>query len=256
MAKTIGYIEPIQFVSGNLSANQRLAYAENNNDAYYSPVGKRNVARNYRAKYIGMKDKETGRTRFAVRDRHTMNMTAAAKKAMALMGATASIYAVLLESDQAQAARATYNYMKERGFIEPTMSMRQIYSRMIRAMLLTQRPNYQIHFAGLDPVVISNIFVDDYASMEVPTNILVKFWDQLNPDPITFTVNGVPGIATAGMVFQELIEANWNVLGLEDTGNYIYMNGVVLMDSLGRYPDSDSVIIPNEKYMLVSPPEN
>ena len=256
MAKVIGYIEPVQFVSGNLSANQRLAYADNNNDAYYSPVGKRNVARNYRAKYIGMKDKETGRTRFAVRDRHTMNMTTAAKNAMALMGATASIYSVLLKSDQAQAAKATYNYMKEQGFIEPTMSMRQMYSRLIRTMLLTHRSDYQIHFAGLDPVIISNIFVEEYASMVVPTNILVKFFDQLNPDPISFTVNGVQGIATAGMVFQNLIASNWNVLGLEGTGNYIYMNGVVLMDSLGRYPNAFSTIIPNEKYMLVSPPEN
>lgn len=256
MAKLIGYIEPVDFVSGNLSANQRLAYAENNNDAYYSPVGKRNVARNYRAKYIGMMDKGTGRTRFAVRDRYTMNMTTAAKNAMALMGATASIYAVLLKSVQAPIAKTLYDYLINLGYIEPTMSMRQFYSRQIYNMLNAKQGRISIGVAGIGPVIITNIFVDYYAAMEVPTNILVKFFDQLNTDPISFTVNGVPGIAARNMVFQELIEGRWNVLELNDSGNYIYMNGFVLKDSYGNYPNSDTEIIEGMKYKLVAPPEN
>ena len=252
MAKRIEYIEPVSAVRGDLSAAQRLAYAENNNDAYFSPVGKRNQARNYKSRYLGMKDADTGRTRYAVRDKYTINMTPAAKRAMALMGSTMAIYAALLKSSLAADARECYLWYKEHGQILDTTSMRAFWCDIMYR-------NFRAHFDSIHwiwgtsgEIDIDNIFEKPDANITIKPALLVKFFAEMNHDPKAYTIDGMQGIFSGTMQFGEIIASEWNVLGLSIISgahnDYVSIGGAYLLNPDGTYVFTGHYIVNGRKY--------
>ena len=252
MAKRIEYIEPIGAIRGDLSASQRLAYAEHNNDAYYSPVGKRNQARNYKPRYIGMKDANTGRTRYAVRDKYTINMTANAKKAMAYLAGTAAIYAALLKNNQYQRSIECWQWHKNQGLIPSTTTYRRFWVDNISPMVTAESQSQSFLYGTSQGITISNIFASSTALMSVNEKTLVKFFDQLNSQSCVFFIDNLQGIASTGMTFIDLINSNWNVLGLtivsSTHADFVQWGGLYLKGPLGHYVLVEDTIVANRKY--------
>lgn len=89
MAKKIVMIAPFDVLTGNLSGQQKLEYAENNNPAYEAPNGSMG-ARNYKTRYVGAR-RADGTTYFSVRQKNTAVLNGKTRIAMGLTAVTALI---------------------------------------------------------------------------------------------------------------------------------------------------------------------
>lgn len=260
MAKRIEYLFPVDTMHGQLDAKQSLEYAQNNNAAYYSPMDKRNRARNYRTNVIAMQDSGTGRNRFAIRTRYAFNMTANSKRAMALMGGAAAIYAAALKSDQATSMRLHYKYCHDNGLIEPSISMRKYFSGAIREMLANYQPRIVINDGGGNHVEIWNPFVEADSTGTINPATLIKFFDQLSLDTAMFTIDGVQGLCANRYDFGHVMNTIWDVLNLDKAEvsgvNLLRCFGRWVLDSSRNYVRVESEPVNGAKYTTTSTAPN
>lgn len=140
MAKRIRMIAPFDVMTGNLSGSQDLKYAANDNKAFESPAGQTNYAKNYRTSYIGAERASDGLKYFSVKTKTATKTSPAALRAMALMGATGTLYALFKEAsvragDQ-RWAQVVYNY--ENAFKKQYKSLRAYVSAVIRQALVAK----------------------------------------------------------------------------------------------------------------------
>ena len=96
MPKIIAPSFPIEEIRGKLAGSQKLEYAENNNPAYDSPLGKRNYARNYKTCIIACKRASDGKQYFQIKTKSAIGMTAKSKKRMAILGGAGAVYNVVV----------------------------------------------------------------------------------------------------------------------------------------------------------------
>lgn len=256
MAKRIEFIAPVEAMRGNLSGNQKLLYAENNNPAYDSPVGSINYARNYQPRFVGAKLSANNLKYFAVRTKSAVNLTPNAKFAMALMGASGAIYAAMKKSATiwAQLVAAYVAYKGNGG----TYSIRQYATRSLMAGLRVKQADLYLSY-GSATLVIKNPWYDgsQTAGIEVSQAILVKFWTELANNGITFVVGGRTGIANTGDTFEGLNAKNINVLNIDayddeaiafkrTVGSVSY--ACFILDSAGSRIESSAVIVSGAVY--------
>lgn len=255
--KRIEFIAPVEAMRGNLSGKQNLVYAENDNKAYESPVGGVNYARNYTNRFIGAKRAKDGLKYFAVKTRTATHLTAAAKRAMALLGGAGAIYASIVRDKTSQLyinCKAQYEALVAAG---STKTFRQSLMDVLRAGLVAKSAT--IAYAGPAGTIpeIDNPWCNNGTTINVSVgnDILVKFWDQLAFNPVTFEVTGLKGVAHTGDNFDSIATLHYNVLNLqivdvEGTG-YAKMSDSYLLDG-EDYVDASSIVIANKQYGLTT----
>lgn len=256
--KRIEFIAPVEAIRGNLSGTQDLRYAENDNKAYLSPVGKRNYARNYRPSFIGAKRASDGLKYFSVRTKSAVGLTLKAKKAMALLGGTGSIFASIMRSKTSELYANLYAQWLELQQMGSKKTFKQSVSDAIRAGLIAK--DAQIPYAGPRGVVnITNpwVYKGETPNVSIGQDTLVKFWSELNVSPITYVIEGVgTGVCEKGDNFQNVIEKGLNVLfvEIEDISGveYVKCGNEYLLDKADQYVLSGTDIEETTPYHLTS----
>lgn len=215
--KRIEFIAPVEAMRGNLSGNQDLLYPSDNNKAYESPVGSVNYARNYSPRFIGAKIAKSGLKYFAVRTKSATHLTAAAKHAMALLGGAGAIYAAIVKDATKKAAvMAVWEKGRELG---DTKSFRAYVMEQIRWQL--ELHAQQINFVrGSVTASVDNPWGKFSGTLDITISdeVRVKFWTELVNGGFVFTIDGMKGIAYTGSEWGDVLDLNFNVLGLTMSG--------------------------------------
>lgn len=247
MATKFTMLAPFDQASGNLTGKQLLKYAQNDNPAYDSPVGRVNYARNYRTRYVAGIRSATGEGYIQVKKRSAVNLTPRAKLNMALLGGTGAMYADIVRNQSSELYQNLYAQWLELQNLGNKKTFRQSVSAAIRSGLLQKLA--EIPYAGPRGVVIITNpwnYTGANPNVTVGTDTLVKFWGELTLNGTYFTVAGLTGIAKTGMTFQDLISGSerLNILQLtSDAGPEVEDEHVM---------QGDLYLLNNNEYVLIS----
>lgn len=215
--KRIEFIAPVDSMRGNLSGNQVLEYAENNNPAFEAPVGVQ-YARNYQPRFIGAKRSATGKKYFQIKTKSATKINAGSKLKMALLGGTGAVRAAILtDATKRSLVEAVYAAAKEQGRTSAKTLEKYVYDVVYEALQL-KSVMIQFFATGVPTLTIQNPWVyttqQGGVSITIKNTILVKFWPQLAANPIVFTIDGLKGVAHTGNTWGNVISSSYNVLGL------------------------------------------
>lgn len=239
-------LAPFDQASGNLTGKQLLKYAQNDNPAYDSPVGRVNYARNYRTRYVAGIRAATGEGYIQVKKRSAVNLTQRSKLNMALLGASGAMYGDIVRDQTTELYQNLYAQWLELQNLGNKKTFRQSVSDAIRSGL--RQKLAEIPYSGPRGVVIITNpwnYTGSTPNVTVGTDTLVKFWTELAANPITFTVEGMPGVAHQPDTFNDIISRSYNVLNLsietQETTQYlkqgemyvVYPNGTDNMQAYG-----------------------
>ena len=219
MAKRIEMIAPFEVLRGNLSGNQKLQYAQNNNPAFDAPEGRVNYARNYKTRYIGAKRGSDGLTYFSVRQRNGVKVNTETKLAMALLGGAGALRAGILNNDVVRAKiEEKYEQGIASGYITGVSFNKYVFNTLYRG-LQQKTPAISFLVPGHGSTNIYNPWVYTTQSatgdwVDISPEVLVKFWPQLATNPLIFKVGSLTGVAHSGDSFANVIARRYNVLGL------------------------------------------
>lgn len=176
MAKKIIMIAPFDVLTGNLSGQQELQYAENNNPAYEAPNGSQG-ARNYKTRYVGAR-RADGTTYFSVRQKNTAVLNARTRITMAILGSVAAMeVTIAANTSMTSQLRTLYNYTKSQG---NDISYKKWLNNWLKDMLRYKRASVTIHYTapGMPSVVINNPYALDNANAMVINQIV---WRKFAP---------------------------------------------------------------------------
>lgn len=225
--KRIEFIAPVEAMRGNLSGAQKLQYPTDNQGAYEGPVGSVNYARNYSPRFVGSKRARDGRKYFSVRTKSANHLTAASKRAMALLGGVGAIVAAILRNKTGEPYVQAYAQWVELQNLGSNKTFRETLSGWIRSALVANSTT--IPFTGPRSVYsIKNPWNDgtQTTGAEISQAILVKFWDELAQDGVTFALDGRTGIAKENIDFVALVGmSGMNILSLSLDGSDVIYNG-------------------------------
>ena len=257
--KRIEFIAPVEAMRGNLSGKQDLLYPSENNKAYDGPVGSVNYANNYAPRFVGAKIAKNGKKFFTVRTKSANHLTAASKKAMALLGGTGAIYAAIVRDKSAGSLyarlQAMYIGLQELGL---TDSFRKWVTDVLRRALIDHAS--QATFAGPSGSIgVDNPWgkFEGSLNVQVPNAIRVKFWTELVANGVEFFVDGLKGVTISDdLVWGNLTSANYNVLNIVDKDSYMRLGsatGPYIVDEQGNYQVAlTSSITPGGKYFTTT----
>lgn len=173
MAKKVFMIPPFEAMTGNLSGDQNLQYAENNNPAYEAPNGTQ-YARNYRTRYVGARRGKDGLVYFQVKQTTATVLTPSTRRTMAILGVTAAIRSALQASGQLNNLKAEYEILKQAGTLpEGQNTFNKWFSANIKNMLMYKRAEWRFTLPGVGIITIHNPY--DLASAEALT-IKLSTW--------------------------------------------------------------------------------
>ena len=179
MAKKVFMIAPFEAMTGNLSGDQNLQYAENNNPAYEAPNGTQ-YARNYRTRYVGARRGKDGLVYFQVKQTTATVLTPSTRRTMAVLGVTAAIRSALQSSGQLDNLKAEFEILKQAGRLpEGQETFNKWFSGNIKTMLVYKRAEWRSTLPGVGIVTIHNPY--DLSSGEaivIKTSVWVKFANQ------------------------------------------------------------------------------
>lgn len=236
--KKIEFLAPVEAMRGNLGSKQELTYGAEQTSAYDAAAGQRNYANNYNARFIGAKVARTGLKYFAVKVRSAVKNTAAWLLQCALMGATAIIYGIALaDSAHIDALKLQYTLEIATGY---TGTFHKWLSNKIRECLAAKMSTITIVGPSASVNLGNNPFSDATTAIQIANKYLVKFWNQLTPEGITFIVGGKKGIITGNQTLETLISnTRVNVLGLTsrefESNDYLKMGDLWVKNSQNEY---------------------
>lgn len=236
MARSIRFIAPVESLSGNLSGAQDLLYPTNDNSAFESPEDAVNYARNYKPRYVGTYRRKDGSVSFQVKTRTAVHMTPAMVNAMAVMGGSGAIIgAILRDSQKTAACNAQMVIENEQG--AGWKSLRQFLDAKIRPELAAKSATIVVAILG---GVFNNPWVDGGtgANLQIPNNVLIKFWQALAFQPVFFKLSGLKGIGHEDEDFEHLIASTHNNLGLSavasgSTAGYVQRGNMYVVHNDG-----------------------
>lgn len=189
--KRIEFIAPVESMRGNLSGEQDLRYALNNNKAFEAPDG-RQYARNYQPRYVGSKRSKDGMKYFAVRTKSATELTEFTRLNMALLGGSQALYAHYIKIAAVKAKlTATWLAAMVRGDIDKDTSLQKWFTAIIREMLKEKEGTKDIG-SGESLVAINNPWITPAAHDFVKPDILKRFWMQLSGGGV-YTIKGKRG---------------------------------------------------------------
>lgn len=257
--KRIEFIAPVESMRGSFSPKQTLLYAENNNPAFDAPVG-RQYARNYSPIFIGAKRAATGLKYFAAKTKSATFIKPETKMNMAVQGGTGAIIAAILLLAETPASMY-YRAQQAWKNSKTTNSFRKFLDEYVRYML--QNKLYAVNIGrddNSDIVYVQNPWYVRYRAetIYVPlisAETLVKFWMYLakgdnNAAPITFTVDGMKGIAVTGLDFGNIIDSGYhiNVLNIAADENDVVLYNEAEVQLNGTTQTSTTQIVANAAY--------
>lgn len=248
--KRIEFVAPVESMRGNLSGNQVLEYAENNNPAFDAPTGVQ-YARNYQPRFIGAKRSATGKKYFQIKTKSATRINAGSKLKMALLGGTGAVRAAILtDATKRATVEAVYAAAKAQGKTSAKTVEKYAYDVIYEA-LLSKSIMIQFFATGVPTLTIQNPWVYTNQQGGVPITIknyiLVKFWPQLATNPIEFSVDGLKGVTHDGFDWSDLENARYNVLGVVISDNHVTINNMYVKvldpgDVESRYAVADDPI--------------
>ena len=251
--KRIRYIMPVESMSGLLGTKQDLRYAENDNKAFESPAGHVNYARNYQPGVVAARVARTGLKYFAIKTKTAFKATAKALKQCAVMGASSAIYGISI-ADAAKKASldGVYALAKAAGY-EGTFH--KFVTGFIRTALESGAATIVVAFQGSSVNLGNNPFSEAETAIAISSKLLVKFWNQLTPDGISFLVAGEKGIWIDNESFDMLTgTARLNVLNLSSQAvsgtTYMKKGDLWLLNANSAYVDIDYEPADGEKFTL------
>ena len=255
MAKIIEFIAPVEAIRGNMSGRQDLRYAENDNKAFESPAGRTNYARNYTPRFIGAKIASTGKKYFSLKTKTATKINARTLNTMALLGGAGAIYASMLRRKDLQPYTQMdrlYRYnVDQLGY---TGTFRRFVMDFLRDGLAAKVENFTAQAASIS-VSFKNPWYDGSMTdgATVSQAILIKFWMQLAPNAIEFTVERSKGIAKSTMGWGQLAtNTEINILGIStsQTNGKVMQGDLYLLDAEGNYVSGAAQIPANAAYTL------
>lgn len=248
--KRIRFIEPVDALQGKLTGNRKLTYPTRNNSAWAAPTGK-SFATNYRPSYIGNYRVKDGVTYFSTKVRSSVTMNDATRLAQALLGASASITASMLKNPQILSfVQTAYQINQPEG-----LTLNKFCQAEVRASLESNTDFAFIASGGWN--YVANPYLKEHHSGAIAItglnkDNLVKFWSQLAPNPITFTIDGNSGVAHAQEAFGQIITSGYNVLNLTKVTTNVQYHGMLVYD--GETPVQDATLATNGKeYTTIEP---
>lgn len=251
--KRIEFISPVESMRGNLSGNQVLEYAENNNPAFDAPTG-RQYARNYQPRFIGAKRSATGKKYFQIKTKSATKVNAGSKLKMALLGGTGAVRgAILTNATYRAAVEAVYAAAKAEGRTSAKTLEKYLYDVIYEAL---QAKSVMIQFfaTGAATLTIQNPWVYTNQaggqSITIKESVLIKFWPQLASNPIMFTIDGLKGVAHSSDTFSGIIAGNYNVLDLTSSANNVICNGRVVLYDEDTVVTPASAVVDGHEYVL------
>lgn len=232
--KRIEFVAPVEAMRGNLSGNQNLVYPLSNNAAFDAPSGRRSYARNYGTRYIGAKRASTGLKYFGVKTKSAVYLSTKTRKVMALLGGTGAVRAKLMkETSFYEGTLVTaYEFARTSGAIESNVTIDKWLFDLIYEVLKAKSPVFMFKTAQGAATYRKNPWVKSNAAgaaVNIGMAILVKFWMQLANNPIVKTIDGRKLVAHVGDTFQDVIDSDYNVLGLSKItsggSDYVVVDG-------------------------------
>jgi hypothetical protein len=155
--KRIEFVLPVESMRGNLSGEQTLVYAQNNNSAYEAPNGTQ-YARNYQGRYIGSKVSKSGLKYFNVKTKSATVLNDSTRLTMGTLAGVAAIRSALMKDHAQDYAQIIANLVIEvtQGIISGTgkRTVMSLFYEKVAAMLQTHADTCT--FAGSTPVVLKN----------------------------------------------------------------------------------------------------
>lgn len=272
--KKIEFIAPVESMRGNLSGSQTLEYAENNNPAFDAPLG-RQYAKNYQPRFIGAKRASDGHKYFAVKKNSATLITVASRKRMAVLGGVGSMIGVILTSISLGGIRdkleQSWQWEIENVTSQAGKTFRKYLTDKLYQMLDLKLAAAEFYIAGTVYQVMNPWYFQqdptptdtDIIQINVPVDILVKFWLQLGTNsnggtPIKFLVDGRQGIAFQGWDWDfenyETVMRSVNVLHISSKlvsgNNYAVIgdNSYIQLGSTYQVIDSGVKIVADAKY--------
>ena len=268
--KRIEFIAPVDAMRGNLSGNKTpLVYNPDNNPAWGAPDDVRSYALNYQPQFIGAK-RSNGLKFFQVKTRSAVTMSSAMREQCALLAAQSAVsYQIQHTIEGLADVREQYerSQYKELGW-----TFNRYLQTFIRAGLREKTPSFFFNAAGFTSVRYNNPFtkstIPGSIDIELSSDILVKFWMQLADNPIIFEIDGMIGIAHDGDTWEDVMNANYNILGIvpDEIGDVYYVkigDGYVQENGGAEDPDTWDYIskeanvyttTPDDKYRLTETP--
>lgn len=248
--RRIEFIAPVEAMRGNLSGNQDLKYAEHMNPAFDAPDG-RQYAKNYQPRYIGAKRAATGLKYFNAKTKSASNISDASKLNMALLGGTQAIYAAIIHNAEFYTkVKTCYSWYTEHGV---TKTLRQWILERIRQRLSLKAATIVFTGGTGTPATVANNpwgTGGGGTSLDINQDTLVKFWLQLAPNGIIFTLgNMYKGIAFDNSSWGSITNPQYNVLGIEInttvTPNEVRFADKVIAEGDEKVSPSDTIAAQN-----------
>lgn len=196
MPKIIAPAFPIEEIRGKLAGSQQLEYAENNNAAYDSPLGKRNYARNYKTCLVACKRASDGKQYFQIKTKSAIGMTVKSKKRMALLGGAGAVYAAITRNpDVMLRLQAAYGYEKSVGATTAKTLRAFVTNEVMKGLSRKMQTVFTARESMSQTLVINNPWVPGGSAENVDLTTfitqesLVKFWSELAVNGHVMVVN-------------------------------------------------------------------
>lgn len=177
MAKKVFMIAPFDALTGNLSGDQVLQYAENNNPAYEAPNGTQ-YARNYRTRYVGARRGKDGLVYFQVKQSTATVLTASSRRAMAIIGVTAAIRSSLMRSHASdwRKINQAFEYLKAHEILpEGQDTFNKWFSAQIKDMLVYKRTSWSFTQASISFTIHNPYDLNSSEALGIKQSTWVKF---------------------------------------------------------------------------------
>lgn len=233
--KRINLAFPFESIQGKQGIKQDLRYAENDNKAFESPEGKTNYARNYKPVMVAARVARTGLNYFAIKTKSATKNTAAWRLVAALMGAMSAIYGwVIKQANIVLQLNVQYAAAIEAGY-EGTFH--KYVGAAIRESLAAKLATIRLVGPTATVTMGNNPFSSAAEAITIANAVLVKFWNQLATDGISFKVGTATGIAFNEDTFADLMgNTRLNVLGIEvGVSDKLKIGDQYLLDENGDY---------------------
>lgn len=286
MARKVFMIAPFEALTGNLSGEQDLQYAENNNPAYEAPNGTQ-YARNYKTRYVGNRRGKDGLVYFQVKQSTATVLTASSRRTMAVLGVTAAIRSALVRNQPTLWERINdaFAYLKEEGRLpEGQDTFNKWFSANIKQMLLYKRATWAFTYVPLsftihnpyDPasaealLIKNSIFVKfaNWFAWENDTDLQTQVTTKL-PGGAYFTIDAhlffitkqkVDNAVVNGGITQGKGSTNPNMAALyadvtidDSQADDVLYNGMPVYNAQGQVQQGETPIIDNEKLTTAAP---
>lgn len=256
MAKKVFMIAPFDALTGNLSGDQNLQYAENNNPAYEAPNGTQ-YARNYRTRYVGARRGKDGLVYFQVKQTTATVLNRQTRTQMGLLGVTAAIKAAI-PAASITTLKAIYQWLVDQG-AQVANTFSKWLDPQIRRMLLYKQESVTFRNAAGE-YVLYNPYYDSASALVISTSVWLKFADLFSiTGGVYFYIDGVKfftggeSVSFAGIKSAVNPNLSQTLTSITISGdNVLYMSQQVYT-AAGVAVDKDVEPDANEKFTTIAP---